>query len=83
MRLLRGWRGGSMVKSTCGSCRRPRFCCQYPRGISQPGVILVLGEPTLSFGLDRFLHACGTDEVMQAHTHTRGRIKATNMLEMC
>lgn len=36
---------------------------------SQAVVTPVPGEPTLSFGLDRFLHACGSDEVLQTHTH--------------
>jgi hypothetical protein len=36
----------------------PEFDFQYPHGSSQPSITPVLGNPTLSSGLHRLLHAC-------------------------
>ena len=48
----RGWRYGSVVKSTC-SCRGPRFGSQNPHSSSQPPVTLVPEDLTPSSGLHR------------------------------
>jgi hypothetical protein len=37
------WRDGSAIKRACYSCRRPRFCSQYPHGGSQPPFTTVPG----------------------------------------
>ena len=48
----RGWSlDGSEVKTTCCSCRGPRFSSLHPRGSSQSSVTPVPGDPMPSSGL--------------------------------
>ena len=46
-----GWGDGSEVKSTCCSCRGPRFSSQRPHGGPQPSVTPVPGDPMPSSDL--------------------------------
>lgn len=55
-------REDSVVKSTCCSCRVPRFKSQNPYGGSKPSIIQVSGNPT---GM-RIMHA-GRQSI---HTHS-------------
>lgn len=43
-RKERDWRGGSLVKSICCSCKGAEFCSQHPHGSSQPCVSTVPGD---------------------------------------
>ena len=58
-----GWGDGSEVKSTCCSCRGPRFSSQRPHGGPQPSVTPVPGDP--SSPLKELTH------MIHAHTHTQ------------
>jgi hypothetical protein len=46
---MRGWRDGSVVKSTGCSSKGPRFNSQYPHGGSQLSITSVPGESNALF----------------------------------
>jgi hypothetical protein len=48
---VRGWRDGSVAKSTGCSCRRLGFESQHPHGGSQTHITLLLEDPVFSSGL--------------------------------
>lgn len=59
-----GWRGESMVKSTCCSCSRPRFDSQYLCGDLQPSVTPVPRDQ------HPFLVSVGSRQACGTYTYT-------------
>lgn len=60
-----GWRDVLVVKSTCNSCRRPRFHSQKPHGGCLPSITLVPGHPSCPF-----LTSVDIEHTHGAHIHT-------------
>jgi hypothetical protein len=64
----RGWRDGSVVQSTCCSCRGPRFSSQPLHYGSQLFITLVPGDLILLFVLLRYLTCTWCTDI-----HTTGK----------
>ena len=65
---------GSVVKSSGGSFRGPRFDSQHPHGSSQPYVRSVSVTPASSFGLTGHqANAWYTCKHTQVYTHTQSK----------
>lgn len=67
----KGWRNGSMVKSTYCSCRKPGFDFQHLSSSSQPPVTQVPETLLPSSGLHRCNHMVHIHSFIQANTHTQ------------
>lgn len=79
LRILKGWRSGSVVKSSCHSLRGSRFNSRQ-NGAWQTSVTPSLGNLTASSGFHSSRHSCGAQAPMQTkHINKHWKIKDTGL----
>lgn len=73
--LPQGWKELSFVKTTCCTCRGPRFACKYPQPCTDPAP-----EIPVRFWHPRSMHTYGVHTYKQAN-HLYAYTKNEQMLK--